>query len=92
MDLVQASEGAGVRLAWLRRRDAGDSPGHVIELQPQSEGESPESRGPYDRATAQLVFSAMETALLVAARQQRARLRGIVDRRAEVSDILAGRK
>lgn len=89
-DVVQSSERAGVRVTWLRRRD-GTGANHLVAIQPLDGEEQGESLGPFDRKQAALVYDATQGALLVAARQQRARLRQIMDRRTRAAEILAGR-
>lgn len=90
-DLVQSCERAGVRISWMRRRH-GDGPSHIIRLQPLDPGELGEELGPYERADAALAYDAAQASLLVAARQQRARLRGIMERRSGAASILAARR
>ncbi len=90
-DTVQRCEGAGVTLTWLRRRDQREGAKHWLELKPQSDGEPAELRGPYRRAEAEARYDAMAAALLTAARQQRARLRAIMERRSRATAPPSGR-
>jgi hypothetical protein len=83
-DVVQSSEHAGVRVTWLRRRGGEGDPGHVIRLAPLADDEATEELGPYERKQAAQVYDAIGAALLAAARQQRARLRGIMQRGSKV--------
>jgi hypothetical protein len=78
MDLVEGCELAGLQLSWLRQRGAGDA-GHFIVMAGLNDPERTE-RGPMPRQHAMLVFEAMRSALIAAARQQTARLRTIIRR------------
>ena len=79
-----------MRVTWLRRRE-GLGPNHLVAIQPLDGAEPGESLGPFERQQAAQVYDATQAALLVAARQQRSRLRQIMDRRTRAAEILAGR-
>jgi hypothetical protein len=77
-DTVETIELAGVELEWVRER--GVDEGHYLMLRADDVEEPPLCRGPFARAAAHTMFEAMRDALHLAARQQSARLRKLVDR------------
>ena len=92
-DVVETSELAGVRLAWMRQRSGEEGRGHLLVVSPlDGESGNEERLGPYDRKQANMVFEAVQASLLVAAAQQRSRLRGIMDRRSRAKAILDRKK
>jgi hypothetical protein len=91
-DVVKSCERAGVRVTWMRRREDDDQPKHMVTVQPLSGDEVGEELGPHDRKRAEDVYESIAIALLVAARQQRSRLRGIMQRRTRAAAILSARR
>jgi hypothetical protein len=91
-DVVKSCERVGVRLTWTRRREDDGQPKHMVTVQPLDGDELAEELGPFDRKRASDVYESIGVALLVAARQQRSRLRGIMQRRSRASAILSARR
>ena len=79
IDTVEVCELAGVQLSWDRERGA--AVGHYVTLRATDDARA-DRRGPYARKQARLEYDAMRAALFAAARQQKASLHHLVERRA----------